>query len=62
LALEERVGRRIDAKEPIVQFLPEYTAYLLNRLEVGKDVKPAYERVKGKVGTVLGVEFASRRR
>ena len=31
--------------------------YLINRLEVGKDGKTAYERVKGKVASVLGLEF-----
>ena len=38
-------------------FLPEYAAYLLNRLEVGKDGKTAYERAKGKLATVVGLEF-----
>jgi len=35
LALEARVGRELNAKEPIVTFMPEYSAYLLNRRDVG---------------------------
>ena len=57
LEFESRIGEEVDAKEPIVTFMPEYAAYLLNRLEVGKDGKTAYERVKGKTGSVVGVEF-----
>ena len=40
--------------------MPEYAAYLLNRLNVGEDGKVAYERVKGKKPTVLGVEFGEK--
>ena len=41
-------------------FIPEYAAYLVNRLEVGHDGKVAYERVKGKKPTILGVEFGEK--
>ena len=60
LALEARLGTTVDAKEPIVTYMPEYAAYLLNRLEVGKDGKTAYERCKGKRATVLGLEFGEK--
>ena len=60
LALEERTNMKIDPKMPIVTFLPEYSVYLMNRLEVGKDGKTAYERVKGKKATVLGIEFGEK--
>ena len=60
LEFESRVGEEVDAKEPIVTCMPEYVAYLLNRLEVGKDGKTAYERIKGKVGSVVGVEFVEK--
>ncbi len=60
LGLEERVGRVIGASEQIVNFMPEYGAYLLNRLEVGVDGKTAYESCKGKKATVLGVEFCEK--
>ena len=32
----------------------------MNRLEVGKDGKVAYDRAKGKKPTVLGVEFGEK--
>jgi hypothetical protein len=60
LALEERTGVIIDPRMQIVSFMPEYAAYLMNRLEVGKDGKTAYERVKGKKATVLGIEFGEK--
>ena len=50
----------MDATERIVAFIPEYVAYLMNRLCIGSDGKVAYERVKGKKPTVLGVEFAEK--
>ena len=59
-AFEERVGRRVDAEARVVTFMAEYGAYLVNRLEVGRDGKTAYERSKGKLGRVLGVEFGEK--
>ena len=47
----------MDAREKVVNFIPEYAAYLMNRLEVGKDGKAAYDGAKGKKPIVLGVEF-----
>ena len=60
LALEARLGRNLSAREPIVIFMPEYVAYLLNRKEVGQDGKTEYERCKGKKATVLGIEFGEK--
>ena len=60
LALEERIGRQANPQEAVATFMPEYAAYLLNRLEVGKDGKTAYERAKGKVATVVGLEFGEK--
>ena len=57
LSLSKRLGRELDARERIVAFIPEYAAYLYNRLIVGEDGKTAYQRMKGKKPTVLGVEF-----
>ena len=59
LGLESRVGFQIDARRPILTFLPAWGCYLGNRLLVGKDWKTA-ERVKGKGGTVLGLEFGEK--
>ena len=47
LAFEKRINCKLDSRERIVSFMPEYAAYLMNRLEIGKDGKTAYERTKG---------------
>ena len=60
MALEDRIGQEIDAEANVVTFMAEYSGYLLNRLEVGKDGKTAYERTKGKAATVLGIEFGEK--
>ena len=60
MALEENIGRQIDPEEAVVTFIPEYWAYVLNRLEVGKDGKTAYERTRGKKATVVGLEFGEK--
>jgi hypothetical protein len=60
LALEERLGAKVPASHCIVAFLAEYAAYLLNRLEVGKDGKTAWERSRGKSGNVMGIEFGEK--
>eukprot|EP00973_Karenia_brevis_P062889 8742648-Karenia_brevis.AAC.1 len=60
LSLEERIGVEIDAKERIVAFIPAYAAYLYNRLHRDDDGKVAYERVKGKRPTVVGIEFGEK--
>ena len=57
LSLEERLGKKVDARERIISFIPEYAAYLLNRFHVGDDGRVPYERMKGKKPTVLAVEF-----
>ena len=60
LALEDRIGLEVKADSCIVTFMAEYGAYMMNRLEVGKDGKTPYERVKGKAATLLGVEFGEK--
>ena len=59
-ACEARLGIKIKPEEKIVIFMAEYAAYLVNRLEVGKDGKTAYERCRGKKATVMAVEFGER--
>ena len=59
-ALEGRLKCRIDTREKVVIFMAEHLAYLQCRLEVGLDDKTAYERVKGKSGKVLGIEFGEK--
>ena len=60
LGLEERIGRRLDARERIVAFISDYATYLINRLSRGTDGKVAYERMKGKKPTVMGIEFGEK--
>ena len=60
LGLQERIGRKIDARERIVSFIPESVAYLLNRLNQGEDGKVPYERIRGKRPTILGLEFGEK--
>ena len=45
LGFQEGVGMSFDARERVVSFIPEYAAYLMNRLKVGEDGKTVYERV-----------------
>eukprot|EP00973_Karenia_brevis_P070776 9837721-Karenia_brevis.AAC.1 len=60
LSLEEGLGKEVDAKERIVAFIPQYAAYLFNRLHRGDDGKVGYERVKGKRPSVVGIEFGEK--
>ena len=48
LALEDNLGADIDVKHPIIHWLVAHSAWLLNRFEVGKDGRTAYQRVRGK--------------
>ena len=59
-SLQGKLGYRVEVGRPLLMFLPEYAAHLLNRLEVGKDGKTANERAKGKKAKVLGVEFGEK--
>jgi len=60
LGLQEKLKRKIDARERIVAFIPEYAAYLMNRLMEGSDGKVAYERLKGKKPSIIGLEFGEK--
>ena len=44
----------------MVNFIPEYAAYLINKLEVRRDGKVAYDRAQCKKPIVLGVEFGEK--
>ena len=45
LVLQQRLGMKVDARERILAFMPNYAAYLSNRLVKEEDGKVAYERV-----------------
>ena len=57
LALENRYKVELPVKHVLIPWMIEYAAFLLNRCEVGHDGKTAYERLKGKRATCLGIEF-----
>ena len=53
MALESRVGKRVDSRERVVSFVPEYAAYLGGRLAKGNDGMVPYEGIKGKKAEYL---------
>ena len=59
-ACEARWGIQLRPDEKTVIFIAEYAAYLLNKLEIGKDGKTAWERSRGKKGAVMAVEFGEK--
>ena len=56
-ALEERMSTKLEPKHPVLPWLVEWAAMVLNRFEVGKDGWTPYERSKGKKARTLGLEF-----
>ena len=56
-ALEEKWAVGIPSKHCLLPWIIEYAGLLLNRFEVGKDGKTAYERCKGEKAKTLGIEF-----
>ena len=50
----------VDTRGRIVAFIPEYAAYWVNRMIVGTDGQVAYERIKGKRPTIMGIEFGEK--
>ncbi len=56
-AEEEKWGVELDTEHMVWPWLVEYAAYMLTRAEVGADGKTAYERSRGKVAKLAGVEF-----
>ena len=59
-ACDARCGIRIELEEKLLIFMAEYTAYLINRLEVGRDGKTANERCRGKPSTVMAIELGEK--
>ena len=59
-ALEERLGVALDVTSSVWPWMTELAALTLNRLEVGRDGKTAYERVKGKAARFQGFEFCEK--
>jgi hypothetical protein len=59
-AMDERFGVQVDVRHPVLTWLCDYTGYMMNRMEVARDGKTPYERVKGKKAEVIGLEFGER--
>ena len=56
-ALEERIKCVLASDHPILAWLVEFGAVLVNRYEVGHDGKTPYERSRCKKSKLLGLEF-----
>ena len=56
-ALEMRIGVKIEPEHAVMAQLIEYVSLLLNRCEVGRDGRTAYERNKNKSSKLMGLEF-----
>ena len=55
--LEMRWKLKIESNSPVLAWLTEYSAVLVNRYQVGHDGKTGYERTRGKKSRMLGFEF-----
>ena len=55
LTLEDKWKTKIPHKHSVVAWIIKYSAFLLNRFEVGHDSKTANERLKGKKAKVPGI-------
>lgn len=56
-ALQARIREEIKSDHPVLAWLVEFAAVLVNRYEVGHDGKTPYERSRGKRSKLLGLEF-----
>ena len=59
-SLNERMGVKVDVRHPVITWLCDYVSYLMNRMEVARDGKTPYERLKGKKAEVMGLEFGEK--
>ena len=56
-ANETRIRHKITTDHPVLSWLVEFAAVLVNRYEVGHDGKTPCERLRGKQSRLLGLEF-----
>ena len=56
-ALEMRIGAKIEPEHAVMTWLIENVSLLLNRYEVGRDGRTAYERNKNKSSKLVGLAF-----
>ena len=57
VALQDRWKVDVSHRHAVFPWMLEYAAHLLNRYEVGRDGRTAYERLKAKKAKPLGMEF-----
>ena len=55
--LERRIGQRVETHEPVLTWIAEHAAMMLNRYQVGRDGRTAYRRTVGKECVQKVVEF-----
>ena len=48
LAIEEKIKEEMTPTEPLAQFIPEFGAYVMNRLMVGKDGRRRWRAARGR--------------
>ena len=60
LSLERRVKGRLASNHPVMAWMVEHAAYMLNRCKLGTDGRTAYGRLHGKESTARLCEFGER--
>ena len=58
--LEQRIEAKVPGSHPIVTWIVEHAADLLNRYQIGEDGKTPYQRLRGKVAKTAVVEFGEK--
>ena len=59
-ALESRLKAKLSSSHPVMHWLIEHTAYILNKFSLGSDGKTPYGRLHGKEGRERICEFGER--
>ena len=59
-ALKSRLKSRLASDHPVIAWLVEHTAYVLNKFAIGSDGKTAYGRLHGREGRERICEFGER--
>ena len=60
MALERKINQKIPCSHPLVTWLVEHVADVMNKYNVGKDGRTAYERMRGKKYHGDMIEFGRR--
>ena len=60
MSIEQRLKGRLPNNHPVMAWMVEHAAYLLNRINLGTDGRTAYGRLHGKESTARMCEFAER--